>query len=188
MVTTQINKNPASESVLTPEELRKIHAYWRACNYLAIGMIYLRDNPLLKEPLKPEHIKHRLLGHWGSSPALSFTYIHLNRLIKKYDLNALYIAGPGHGAPGVLGPVYLEGTYSEIYPDKSEDIEGMQKFFKQFSFPGHIGSHCTPETPGSIHEGGELGYSLSHAFGAVYDNPDLIAACVVGDGEAETGP
>lgn len=187
MVTTPINRNIASESVLTPEQLRKIHAYWRACNYLAIGMIYLRDNPLLKESLKPEHIKQRLLGHWGSSPALSFIYIHLNRLIKKYDLNAIYIAGPGHGAPGVLGPVYLEGTYSEIYPDKSEDTEGMQKFFKQFSFPGHIGSHCTPETPGSIHEGGELGYSLSHAFGAVYDNPDLIAACVVGDGEAETG-
>jgi xylulose-5-phosphate/fructose-6-phosphate phosphoketolase len=187
MVTTPIARNPASESVLTPEELRKIHAYWRACNYLAIGMIYLRDNPLLKQPLKPEHIKQRLLGHWGSSPALSFTYIHLNRLIKKYNLNAIFIAGPGHGAPGVLAPVYLEGTYSEIYPDKSEDAEGMQKFFKQFSFPGHIGSHCTPETPGSIHEGGELGYSLSHAFGAVYDNPDLITACVVGDGEAETG-
>jgi xylulose-5-phosphate/fructose-6-phosphate phosphoketolase len=188
MVTTPIAKNSVSTNILTPEELRKIHAYWRACNYLAIGMIYLRANPLLKEPLKPEQIKQRLLGHWGSSPALSFTYIHLNRLIKKYDLNALYIAGPGHGAPGVLGPVYLEGTYSEIYPDKSEDEEGMQRFFKQFSFPGHIGSHCTPETPGSIHEGGELGYSLSHAFGAVYDNPDLIAACVVGDGEAETGP
>ncbi|WP_036489378.1 phosphoketolase [Myxosarcina sp. GI1] len=188
MVTTPINKTPASESVLTSEELRKIHAYWRACNYLAVGMIYLRDNPLLKEPLKPEQIKKRLLGHWGSSPALSFSYIHLNRLIKKYDLNALFVAGPGHGAPGVLGPVYLEGTYSEIYPDKSEDAEGMQKFFKQFSFPGHIGSHCTPETPGSIHEGGELGYSVSHAYGAAYDNPDLIVACVVGDGEAETGP
>ena len=188
MVTTPITKNSASESTLTPEELRKIHAYWRACNYLAVGMIYLRDNPLLREPLKAEQIKKRLLGHWGSSPALSFVYIHLNRLIKKYDLNALYIAGPGHGAPGVLGPVYLEGTYSEVYPDKSEDVEGMQKFFKQFSFPGYIGSHCTPETPGSIHEGGELGYSVSHAFGAVYDNPDLIAACVVGDGEAETGP
>ncbi len=176
------------EQALTPEELKKIDAYWRACNYLAVGMIYLRDNPLLKEPLKAEHIKQRLLGHWGSSPALSFTYIHLNRLIKKYDLNAIFLAGPGHGAPGVLGPVYLEGTYSEIYTDKSEDIEGMQKFFKQFSFPGYIGSHCTPETPGSIHEGGELGYSVSHAYGAVYDNPDLIAACVVGDGEAETGP
>ena len=175
-------------AVLSSEELRKIHAYWRACNYLAVGMIYLRDNPLLKEPLKPEHIKYRLLGHWGASPALSFTYIHLNRLINKYDLNAIYLAGPGHGAPGVLGPVYLEGTYSEIYPDKSEDEEGMQKFFKQFSFPGHIGSHCTPETPGSIHEGGELGYSISHAYGAAYDNPDLIVAVVVGDGEAETGP
>ncbi|MGB7519225.1 MAG: phosphoketolase family protein, partial [Spirulinaceae cyanobacterium] len=172
---------------LSSEELSKIDAYWRACNYLAIGMIYLRDNPLLKQPLKPEHIKRRLLGHWGSSPALSFIYVHLNRLIKKYDLNAIFIAGPGHGAPGVLAPVYLEGTYSEIYPDKSEDAEGMQKFFKQFSFPGYIGSHCTPETPGSIHEGGELGYSISHAYGAVYDNPELIAACVVGDGEAETG-
>ncbi|WP_392407441.1 phosphoketolase [Chlorogloeopsis fritschii] len=173
---------------LSSEELRKIHAYWRACNYLAVGMIYLRDNPLLKEPLKPEHVKKRLLGHWGTSPGLSFVYIHLNRLIKKYDLNAIYMAGPGHGAPGVLAPVYLEGTYSEIYPDKSEDEEGMKKFFKQFSFPGGIGSHCTPETPGSIHEGGELGYSLSHAYGVAYDHPDLIVTCVVGDGEAETGP
>ncbi|MDM9380163.1 phosphoketolase family protein [Chlorogloeopsis sp. ULAP01] len=173
---------------LSSEELRKIHAYWRACNYLAVGMIYLRDNPLLKEPLKPEHVKKRLLGHWGTSPGLSFVYIHLNRLIKKYDLNAIYMAGPGHGAPGVLAPVYLERTYSEIYPDKSEDEEGMKKFFKQFSFPGGIGSHCTPETPGSIHEGGELGYSLSHAYGAAYDHPDLIVTCVVGDGEAETGP
>jgi xylulose-5-phosphate/fructose-6-phosphate phosphoketolase len=181
-------KDSVIKEVLTSEELKKIDAYWRACNYLAVGTIYLRDNPLLKEPLKPEHIKQRLLGHWGSSPALSFTYIHLNRLIKKYDLNAIFLAGPGHGAPGVLGPAYLEGTYSEVYPDKSQDEVGMQKFFKQFSFPGHIGSHCTPETPGSIHEGGELGYSLSHAYGAVYDNPDLIAACVVGDGEAETGP
>ncbi len=188
MVKTPISQNKASEKPLTPEELRKIHAYWRACNYLAAGMIYLRDNPLLKEPLKPEQIKYRLLGHWGASPALSFSYIHLNRLINKYDLNAIFMAGPGHGAPGVLGPVYLEGTYSEVYPDKSEDEEGMQKFFKQFSFPGHIGSHCTPETPGSIHEGGELGYSVSHAYGAAYDNPDLIVACVVGDGEAETGP
>jgi xylulose-5-phosphate/fructose-6-phosphate phosphoketolase len=173
---------------LTQDELRKIHAYWRACNYLTVGMIYLRDNPLLKEPLKPEHIKPRLLGHWGSSPGLSFTYVHLNRLINKYDLNVIFIAGPGHGAPGVLAPAYLEGTYSEIYPDKSEDEEGLRKFFKQFSFPGHIGSHCTPETPGSLHEGGELGYSLSHAYGAAFDNPDLIVACVVGDGEAETGP
>ncbi len=177
-----------SASILTPEELRKIDAYWRACNYLAAGMIYLQDNPLLKEELRPEHIKHRLLGHWGSTPGLSFVYVHLNRLIQKYDLNALFIAGPGHGAPGVLAPIYLEGTYSEVYPDKSEDEAGMRKFFKQFSFPGHIGSHVTPETPGSIHEGGELGYSLSHAFGAALDHPDLLVACVVGDGEAETGP
>lgn len=172
---------------LSAEEIRKIDAYWRACNYLAVGMIYLRDNPLLKEPLKPEHVKYRLLGHWGSSPGLSFIYIHLNRLIKKYDLNTIFIAGPGHGAPGVLAPTYLEGTYSEIYPDRSEDEEGMKRFFKQFSFPGGIGSHCTPETPGSIHEGGELGYSISHAYGAAFDNPDLIATVVVGDGEAETG-
>ncbi|HEY9865164.1 MAG TPA: phosphoketolase family protein [Candidatus Obscuribacterales bacterium] len=174
--------NPLGE-----DELRKIDAYWRACNYLAVGMIYLRENPLLKESLKPSDVKHRLLGHWGSSPGLSFIYIHLNRLIKKYDLDMIYLAGPGHGAPGVLAPVYLEGTYSEIYPNISEDAEGMQKFFKQFSFPGGIGSHCTPETPGSIHEGGELGYSLSHAYGSVFDNPDLISVCVVGDGEAETG-
>ncbi|MGB7311569.1 MAG: phosphoketolase, partial [Nodosilinea sp.] len=154
---------------LTDEELRKIHAYWRACNYLAIGMIYLRSNPLLKEPLMAEHVKYRLLGHWGASPALSFTYIHCNRLIKKYDLDMIFVAGPGHGAPGVLGPVYLEGTYSEIYPDKGMDEDGLHRFFKQFSFPGHIGSHVTPETPGSIHEGGELGYSISHAYGAVLD-------------------
>ncbi len=176
------------QNPLSQDELYKTHAYWRACNYLAVGMIYLRDNPLLKEHLKPEHVKYRLLGHWGASPALSFTYVHLNRLIKKYDLDVIFMAGPGHGAPGVLGPVYLEGTYSEIYPDKSEDEEGLQKFFKQFSFPGHIGSHVTPETPGSIHEGGELGYSVSHAYGSVFDNPDLITAVVVGDGEAETGP
>jgi xylulose-5-phosphate/fructose-6-phosphate phosphoketolase len=173
---------------LAPDELQRINAWWRACNYLAVGMIYLRDNPLLREPLKIEHVKHRLLGHWGASPALSFTWAHLNRLIKRDDLDVIFIAGPGHGAPGVLGPVYLEGTYSEVYPDKSQDAEGLQKFFKQFSFPGQIGSHVTPETPGSIHEGGELGYSLSHAYGACLDNPDLIVACVVGDGEAETGP
>ena len=178
----------SSQSPLTKEELRLIDAWWRACNYLSVGMIYLRDNPLLKEPLKLEHVKHRLLGHWGASPALSFAWAHLNRVIKRDDLDVIFMAGPGHGAPGVLGPAYLEGTYSEVYPDKSEDIEGMQKFFKQFSFPGHIGSHVTPETPGSIHEGGELGYSLSHAYGAALDNPDLIVACVVGDGEAETGP
>jgi xylulose-5-phosphate/fructose-6-phosphate phosphoketolase len=173
---------------LADRELNLMHAYWRACNYLAVGMIYLKDNPLLKEPLKTEHVKHRLLGHWGASPALSFAWVHLNRVIVKRDLDVIFVAGPGHGAPGVLGPAYLEGTYSEIYPDKSEDAEGMQKFFKQFSFPGHIGSHVTPETPGSIHEGGELGYSLSHAYGMAFDNPDLIVACVVGDGEAETGP
>jgi xylulose-5-phosphate/fructose-6-phosphate phosphoketolase len=173
---------------LSADELRLIDAYWNACNYLAVGMIYLQDNPLLREPLQKEHVKHRLLGHWGASPALSFTYVHCNRLIKKYDLDMIFMAGPGHGAPGVLGPVYLEGTYSEIYPDKSEDADGMRRFFKQFSFPGFIGSHVTPETPGSIHEGGELGYSVSHAYGAVLDNPDLIVTCVVGDGEAETGP
>ena len=173
---------------LSAEALHKIHGYWRACNYLSLGMIYLQDNPLLQEPLQPEHIKNRLLGHWGASPGLAFVYIHLNRLIKKHDLNMIFLAGPGHGAPGVLGPGYLEGTYSEIYTDKSEDLAGLQEFFKQFSFPGGIGSHCTPETPGSIHEGGELGYVLSHACGAAFDNPDLIVAAVVGDGEAETGP
>jgi xylulose-5-phosphate/fructose-6-phosphate phosphoketolase len=176
------------DEVLSTSELNKIDAYWRACNYLAAGMIYLRDNPLLRKPLKPAHIKLRLLGHWGTSPGLSFTYIHLNRLINKYDLNAIFLAGPGHGAPGVLGPVYLEGTLSEIYPNKAEDEEGMKMLFKEFSFPGGVGSHCTPETPGSIHEGGELGYSLSHAFGAAFDNPDLLVAVVVGDGESETGP
>jgi xylulose-5-phosphate/fructose-6-phosphate phosphoketolase len=169
-------------------DLQLTDAYWRACNYLSVGMIYLRDNPLLKEPLRVEQIKHRLLGHWGSSPALSFVWVHLNRMILEHDLDMIFVAGPGHGAPGVLGPAYLEGTYSEIYPDKSEDEEGLGKFFKQFSFPGHIGSHVTPETPGSIHEGGELGYSLSHSYGMALDNPDLIVACVVGDGEAETGP
>ncbi|MDD5364082.1 MAG: phosphoketolase family protein [Gallionellaceae bacterium] len=174
--------------ILTDAELRRLDAYWRACNYLAAGMIYLQDNPLLREPLKPEHIKHRLLGHWGSSPGLAFGYVHMNRLINKYDLDAIFLAGPGHGAPGVLGPVYLEGTYSEIYPNKGEDAEGLRQFFKEFSFPGGIGSHCTPETPGSIHEGGELGYSISHAFGAAFDNPDLIVTVMVGDGESETAP
>jgi xylulose-5-phosphate/fructose-6-phosphate phosphoketolase len=173
---------------LSAEELRKLHAYWSAANYLAVGMIYLRDNPLLRAPLALEHIKTRLLGHWGSSPGISFVYTHMNRLIKQQDLNIIYVVGPGHGAPGFLGPCYLEGTYSEIYPDKSEDVEGMKKFFKEFSFPGGIGSHCTPETPGSIHEGGELGYSLAHAYGAAYDNPDLIVVALSGDGEAETGP
>jgi len=181
-------KNTHASARLSRDELRKINAYWRACNYLAAGMIYLRDNPLLREPLKAEHVKQRLLGHWGASPGLSFTYIHLNRLINKYDLDAIFLAGPGHGAPGVLAPVYLEGAYSEIYPNKGEDEEGMLEFFKEFSFPGGIGSHCTPETPGSIHEGGELGYSVSHAFGAAFDNPDLLVTVVVGDGESETGP
>ena len=175
-------------TTLNPEELRKMNAYWRACNYLSAGMIYLRANPLLREPLKPEHIKNRLLGHWGSDPGQSFTWVHLNRLIKKYDLNLIYVSGPGHGAPATLANSYLEGHYSEIYPDRSQDEAGMLQFFRQFSFPGGIGSHCTPETPGSIHEGGELGYSLSHGFGAAFDNPDLIVTVVVGDGEAETGP
>ena len=173
---------------LTPDELRRMNAYWHACNYLAAGMIYLRANPLLREPLRPDHIKNRLLGHWGSDPGQSLIWVHLNRLIKKYDLNVMYISGPGHGAPATLANCYLEGYYSEIYPDKSRDEAGLLRFFQQFSFPGGIGSHCTPETPGSIHEGGELGYSISHAYGAAFDNPDLIVAVTVGDGEAETGP
>ena len=171
-----------------PGEIEQLHTFWRACNYLALGMIYLRDNALLRQPLKAEHIKNRLLGHWGASPALSFSYTHINRIIREKDLDMIFLAGPGHGAPGVLGPVYLEGSYSEIYPDKGLDEEGLLAFFRQFSFPGGIGSHCTPETPGSIHEGGELGYVLSHAAGAAFDNPDLIVAAVVGDGESETGP
>jgi len=168
--------------------VQKLNEYWKACCYLAAGMIYLYDNPLLKEPLKPEHIKNRTLGHWGASPGLSFTYVHANRVIKKYGINTIFIAGPGHGAPGVIAPVYLEGTLSEIYPEFSQDQEGMKNLFKAFSFPGGFGSHCTPELPGSIQEGGELGYALSHAYGAVFDNKDLIAIAVVGDGEAETGP
>jgi xylulose-5-phosphate/fructose-6-phosphate phosphoketolase len=176
------------DTLLGAEELRKTDAYWRACNYLSLGMLYLWDNPLLRDRLKLEHVKRRLVGHWGSDPGQSFIWVHLNRLIKKYDLNMIYISGPGHGAPAPLANAYLEGTYSEVYPDKSEDVDGMRKFFKQFSFPGGIGSHSTPETPGSIHEGGELGYSVSHAFGAAFDNPDLIVAAVIGDGEAETGP
>ncbi|MBW4630886.1 MAG: phosphoketolase family protein [Iphinoe sp. HA4291-MV1] len=180
--------SPPQTKPLTGEELRKINAYWRAANYLSVGQIYLLDNPLLKEPLKLEHIKPRLLGHWGTTPGLNFIYVHLNRIIKKYDQNMIYIAGPGHGGPGIVANVYLEGTYSEYYPNISQDAEGMKKLFVQFSFPGGVGSHCTPELPGSIHEGGELGYSLVHAYGAAFDNPDLIVACVVGDGEAETGP
>src|SRR5829696_4638555 len=177
-----------SGSPLSADDLKKIDAYWRASSYLALGMTYLKANALLKEPLKAEHVKDRLLGHWGASPGLAFCYIHLSRAIKAQDLDVVFMAGPGHGAPGVLGPCYLEGSYTEIYPDCSEDEEGLLRLFKQFSFPGGIGSHCTPETPGSIHEGGELGYVLSHACGAAFDNPDLIVAAVVGDGESETGP
>jgi xylulose-5-phosphate/fructose-6-phosphate phosphoketolase len=170
------------------ELLRRIDAYWRAANYLSVGQIYLYDNPLLREPLRVEHIKPRLLGHWGTTPGQNFVYAHLNRIINEHDLDMIYISGPGHGGPAVVSNVYLEGSYTEIYPDISQDAAGLKKLFRQFSFPGGIPSHVAPETPGSIHEGGELGYSLSHAFGAVFDNPDLIAACVVGDGEAETGP
>ncbi|MCU0523480.1 MAG: phosphoketolase family protein [Elainella sp. Prado103] len=173
---------------LSQEELQNMHAYWRAANYLAAGMIYLRENPLLREPLKPEHIKQRLLGHWGSSPGISFLYTHLNRMIRNLDQDLLFVVGAGHGAPGFLGPCYLEGTYSQFFSHCTEDTAGMQRFFKQFSFPGGVGSHCTPETPGSIHEGGELGYSLSHAFGAAFDNPNLIVVTMPGDGESETGP
>jgi xylulose-5-phosphate/fructose-6-phosphate phosphoketolase len=175
-------------NVLSQEEIDRIDAYWRAANYLSVGQIYLLDNPLLKEPLKPEHIKRRLLGHWGTTPGLNFIYVHLNRVIRQNDLDMIYITGPGHGGPGIVANVYLEGTYSEVYPNVSRDEEGMKKLFKQFSFPGGIPSHVAPETPGSIHEGGELGYALSHAYGAAFDNPDLIVACVIGDGEAETGP
>jgi xylulose-5-phosphate/fructose-6-phosphate phosphoketolase len=174
--------------VLLPNEIEQINAYWRATLYLCIGMIYLRENPLLHDPLQLAHTKKRLLGHWGTDPGLSLIYVHLNRLIKKYDLNMLYVAGPGHGAPALLANAYLEGTYSEIYPLIAKDLPGMRRLFRSFSFPGGIGSHCTPELPGSLHEGGELGYSLSHAFGIAFDNPDLIVAAVVGDGEAETGP
>src|SRR5437762_11774539 len=172
----------------TPELLRKMDAYWRAANYLSVGQIYLYDNPLLKRPLKLTDVKHMLLGHWGTTPGQNFIYVHLNRVIKKYDLDMIYVSGPGHGGPAVVANTYLEGTYSEIYPNISQDEAGLKKLFKQFSFPGGIPSHVAPETPGSLHEGGELGYSLSHAYGAAFDNPDLIVACVVGDGEAETGP
>jgi xylulose-5-phosphate/fructose-6-phosphate phosphoketolase len=173
---------------LTPEMLSKMNAYWRASNYLSVGQIYLRDNPLLREPLKLEHVKQLLLGHWGTTPGQNFIYTHLNRIIKKYDLNMMYVSGPGHGGPAVVGHVYLEGTYSEVYPNVSRDEAGLKRLFGQFSFPGGISSHVSPQTPGSIHEGGELGYSISHSFGAAFDNPDLVVACIVGDGEAETGP
>ncbi len=173
---------------LSSEDLRKMDAYWRAANYLSVGQIYLYDNPLLREPLKATHIKPRLLGHWGTTPGQNFIYVHLNRAIKKYDLDMIYISGPGHGGPALVANTYLEGTYSEVYPAITQDEPGLKQLFKQFSFPGGIPSHVAPETPGSIHEGGELGYSISHAFGAVFDNPGFIVACVVGDGEAETGP
>src|SRR4030081_448824 len=173
---------------LSPDLLRKMHAYWRAANYLSVGQIYLQDNPLLESPLRLEHIKPRLLGHWGTTPGLNFMYVHLNRLIKKHDLNMIYITGPGHGGPGLVANAYLEGTYSEVYSNITPDEEGMKRLFTQFSFPGGIPSHVAPETPGSMHEGGELGYALSHAYGAAFDNPDLIVAAVVGDGEAESGP
>jgi len=178
----------ASHSPLSSEELRKLDAYWRAANYLSVGQIYLYKNPLLREPLRLEHIKPRLLGHWGTTPGLNFIYAHFNRIINKYDLNAIYICGPGHGGPGMVANTYLEGTYSELYPNVPQNERGMQQLFKQFSFPGGIPSHAAPETPGSIHEGGELGYALAHAAGAAFDNPDLVVCCVIGDGEAETGP
>src|SRR4051794_37608638 len=177
-----------SENALSSELLKRIDAYWRAANYLSVGQIYLWSNPLLTEPLTLEDIKPRLLGHWGTTPGLNFIYVHCNRLINKYDLNMIYVCGPGHGGPGMVANTYLEGTYSEVYPNITENAEGMKRLFKQFSFPGGIPSHAAPETPGSIHEGGELGYALLHAYGAVFDNPDLIACCVIGDGEAETGP
>ena len=181
-------RSTIQDTPLQPGELRQLDAYFRASLYLCLGMIYLRRNPLLRNPLTPEDVKIRLLGHWGSDPGMSFIYLHLNRLIRLYDLNMIFLAGPGHGAPAVLSHAYLEGTYSEIYAENSEDEHGLCHFFRQFSFPGGIGSHCTPETPGSIHEGGELGYSLSHGFGSVLDHPDLISVVMVGDGEAETGP
>ena len=187
-VTVKTSARMSKKGPLSPEALRKLDAWWRASNYLAAGQLYLRDNPLLRTPLKPEHLKHTPVGHWGTVPGQNFIYTHLNRVITKYDLNMIYVCGPGHGGSAVLAQTYLEGTYSEIYPNVSQDEEGMRKLFQQFSFPGGVGSHCAPDTPGSINEGGELGYSLAHAFGAVMDNPDLIAACVVGDGEAETAP
>src|SRR5512132_4471295 len=173
---------------LTDEELRLIDAYWRAANYLSVGQIFLLSNPLLREQLTSEHVKPRLLGHWGTTPGLNFLYAHMNRVLKARDLSAIYITGPGHGGPGLVANTYLEGTYSEVYPHIGHDEEGLRRLFRQFSFPGGIPSHAAPETPGSIHEGGELGYSLAHAYGAVFDNPDLLACCVVGDGESETGP
>ena len=187
-IAVDTGKTNTTDEPLSPDLLRKINAYWRAANYLSVGQIYLYDNPLLKQPLKLSHVKPVLLGHWGTTPGQNFIYAHLNRIIKKYDLDMIYIAGPGHGGPALVGNTYLEGTYSEIYPNIGQDEAGLKNLFRQFSFPGGIPSHVSPECPGSIHEGGELGYSLSHAFGAAFDNPNLVVACIVGDGEAETGP
>jgi xylulose-5-phosphate/fructose-6-phosphate phosphoketolase len=182
------NKPARGTGPLSESEFDRIDAYWRAANYLSVGQIYLLDNPLLTEPLRPEHVKPRLLGHWGTTPGLSFVYVHMNRLIKARDLNAIYVIRPGHGGPGLVAMAYLEGSYSEVYLEITSDADGMRKLFRQFSFPGGIPSHVAPETPGSIHEGGELGYALAHAYGAAFDNPDLVVCCIVGDGEAETGP
>src|SRR5208337_1190699 len=186
--TIRSSQSPDKKGPLDPEQLRKINAYWRAANYLSVGQIYLCGNSLLREPLAVAHIKRMLLGHWGTTPGQNFLYTHLNRVIKKYDLDMIYMSGPGHGGPAVVAGTYLEGTYSEVYSNVSQDLAGLKRLFTQFSFPGGIPSHASAECPGSIHEGGELGYSLSHAFGAVFDNPALIVACVIGDGEAETGP
>ncbi len=187
-VVSKTENKEAKGNILSQELLQKMNAYWRAANYLSVGQLYLHDNPLLREPLNLSHVKSMLLGHWGTTPGQNFIYVHLNRIIKKYDLDMIYISGPGHGGPALVGNTYLEGTYSEIYPNITQDEAGLKKLFTQFSFPGGIPSHVSPECPGSIHEGGELGYSLSHAFGAVFDNPELVVACIVGDGEAETGP
>src|SRR5690242_15141785 len=190
-MSTSATVTPQSERAiprpLTDDALHRLDAYWRAANYLSVGQIYLLANPLLREPLTLEHVKPRLLGHWGTTPGLNFVYVHLNRIIRERDLNVIYVTGPGHGGPGIVASTYLDGTYSELYPHVSQSVDGIRRLFKQFSFPGGIPSHAAPETPGSINDGGELGYSLTHAYGAAFDNPDLLVACVIGDGEAETG-
>ena len=188
MTTQLLNTQTLNEQVLNEQELQLLDKWWRAANYLSVGQLYLLDNPLLEEPLTREQIKRKIVGHWGTVPGQNFIYTHLNRMINKYDLNMIYLSGPGHGGNAMVAQDWMDGSYSEVYPNIGQDKDGLQKLFKQFSFPGGVSSHVAPETPGSIHEGGELGYSLAHAFGAVFDNPDLIAACVVGDGEAETGP
>src|SRR5260221_4811186 len=188
MIMPKAQVSEGAAAPLSPDLLRKMDAYWRAANYLSVGQIYLYDNPLLRKPLTLEHVKPRLMGHWGTTPGLNFIYVHLNRIIQQQDLDVIYVTGPGHGGPGLVANTYLEGTYSERYSNVSQDEQGLKSLFKQFSFPGGIPSHVAPQTPGSINEGGELGYSLSHAYGAAFDNPDLLVACVVGDGEAETGP